>query len=222
MDKKYFNTVYDKFWEKQTQLYGFGKYEKYIAYVIKKSNPKRVFEVGIGNGWPIGVTLSHKGISVSGCDISERLVEQARVNLNNQDGIWVGELGDYTGNEKYDVVYCVRTSWYIKNFDKLLEKMFSMTDSNGYVIFDIMESQSIYFLKLLYRWGKAKILQIIGLDVEGEQKLFFYSRYKIEHILRKRNIKFYSYNERTITRSRDYANTPKRIYVCSLKGEGCQ
>lgn len=218
MDKDYFNTVYDKFWEKQTKVYGITRYEKYIIHEIVKRKPKKVFEVGIGNGWPIGVALYRKSIRVSGCDVSKRLVESARKNLHCQEEIWTGELKDYNGNEKYDVVYCVRTSWYISDFFRVLDRMISLMDEHGYVVFDIMEKSSLYYIKLCWNQFKTKICGLIGLNRAGERKLYFYSRRKIEDMLNERGIQFYCYNERLITKSRDYVNTPKRIYVCK-KGE---
>lgn len=52
MTKDYFNTIYDKYWEKKSKLYGITRYEKYIIHAIMKRKPKKVFEVGIGNGYP--------------------------------------------------------------------------------------------------------------------------------------------------------------------------
>lgn len=218
MEKDYFNTVYDKFWEKQTKVYGITKYEKYIIHEIIRRKPKKVFEVGIGNGWPIGVALHRKNIKVCGCDVSKRLVESARKNLHCQEEVWVGELKSNSGNEKYDVTYCVRTSWYIPDFFQVLDKMISMMEEQGCVIFDIMEKSSLYFIKLSWDQLKTKMFNLIGVNIVGERKLYFYSRKKIERLLRKKGIQFYCYNERTITKSRDYVNTPKRIYVCK-KGE---
>ena len=218
MQKKYFNSIYDKFWERQTKVYGVSKYEKYIIHEIVKRKPQKVFEVGIGNGWPIGVALQQKNIRVCGCDVSKRLVESARKNLNFQDGIWEGELKDITTHEKYDIVYCVRTSWYIADFFDVLDDMISMMDKAGYLIFDIMEMSSLYYIKMRWDRIKTKICRLIGLERDGEIKLYFYSRTRIEKLLRKSGIQFYCYNERTITKSKDYWNTPKRIYVCR-KGE---
>lgn len=54
MRKDFFNSVYDLWWEKQTKIYGVSKYEKHIIHEIVKRKPDKVFEVAIGNGWPIG------------------------------------------------------------------------------------------------------------------------------------------------------------------------
>ena len=218
MAKDYFNSVYDKFWEKQTKVYGVTSYEKYIIHEIMKRSPKKVFEVGIGNAWPIGVALHRKNIKVCGCDVSKRLVESAQKNLHCQDGIWVGELKDIKQNVKYNIVYCVRTSWCIADFFAVLDKMITMMDEQGYLIFDIMEKSSLYYIKMCWNQIKTKVCSLIGLERTGERKLYFYSRRKIENLLKKRGIQFQSYNERVITKSKDYWNTPKRIYVCK-KGE---
>lgn len=218
MDKDYFNTIYDKYWEKQTKVYGITTYEKYIIHEINKRNPKKVFEVGIGNGWPIGTSLKRRGIEVNGCDIAKRLVEQAQEKLNNTDGIYVGKVQEINIKEKFDVVYCVRSSWYMLDFYEVLENMTNMMKDDGYIVFDIMEKESLYYIKQLYKQFQTKFYHYIGLSVEEEWKLCFYSQYMIEYFLKKHKMKFYSFNERQITRSKDFLNTPKRIYVCK-KGD---
>ena len=64
----------------------------------------------------------------------------------------------------------------------------------------------------------AEILNFQGsthrIGVGSFSKLYFFSRRQIEKILKLYGMQFYSYNERTITKSKDYWNTPKRIYVC--------
>lgn len=137
------NANYDVFWDRQTKKYGITRYEKFIIHEILKRNPQKVFEVGIGNGFPIGMALYQKsggGVDVQGCDISVKLVSAAKKNLGKQSDdtcIFAGEVDEYHGCEKYDVIYCVRTSWYITDFENTIKKMISMTE-NGYVIFDII------------------------------------------------------------------------------------
>lgn len=214
MRKDFFNSVYDLWWEKQTKIYGVSKYEKYIIHEIVKRKPNKVFEVAIGNGWPIGVLLHSKNIKVYGCDIAKRLVETARKNLDCSDEILVGEMKDIKIESRYDIVYCVRSSWYIQDFKDVLKKMLSMTNENGYIIFDIMEIESLYYLKMSKEQIKTYFYKIVGLERTGENELYFYSKRQIEKILKSYGMHFYSYNERTITKSKDYWNTPKRIYVC--------
>lgn len=214
MARDYFNSIYDVIWERKTKFYGFAKYEKFIVHEIIKRNPDKVFEVGIGNAWPIGMALKKKNIRVFGCDVSKKLVEAAHQNLNCNEGIYVGELKDIVLKEKFDTVYCVRTSWYITDFYQVLERMFSIVENDGYVIFDIMERESLYFGKQVMDQIKTIIKKYMGLKEENRRRLFFYSRFEIEKYLRKNKISYYCFNERLIEHSNDYANTPKRIYIC--------
>lgn len=212
---------YDIFWDKQTKKYGVTRYEKFIMHEIMKRKPQKVFEVGIGNGLPIGAALHRKGIDVHGCDISLKLVSASRRNLGKQADdarIFVGEVDQYHGRDKYDVIYCARTSWYIDNFERTIKKMISMTE-NGYVIFDIMQKESLYYLKQVFLHSKWKILRFLGIYLEEHMKLYFYSRYKIERLLKDNHISFHSFSETGITKYRDYWNTPKRLYVCRVKEE---
>lgn len=142
------------------------------------------------------------------------MVETARINLNCSDEIQVGELKNIKIKGKYDIVHCIRSSWYIQDFKDVLKDMFSMTNENGFVIFAIMEIGSLYYLKMSWDLIKTYIYKVLGLERTGENKLYFYSKRQIEKILKSYGMHFYSYNERTITKSKDYWNTPKRIYVC--------
>lgn len=119
---QYYKEVYNKFWEKQTKKYGYSVYEKSLVRLIARSNPQNVFEVGIGTGWPIGAALKKKGIRVCGCDLAESAVLSAREILENEEGIWEGDVLSYEGKEQFDVVYCVRASWYIPNYYATLKK----------------------------------------------------------------------------------------------------
>ena len=215
------NANYDIFWDRQTKKYGVTRYEKFIIHEIIKRNPRRVFEVGIGNGLPIGTALYRKGIDVHGCDISIKLVSSAKRNLGKQADdtcIFVGEVEEYHGGGRYDVIYCARTSWYINNFENTIRKMISMTE-NGYVIFDIMQKESLYYVKQALLYRRSKILKFLGISSGEHMKLFFYSRYRIEKLLKDNPLSFYSHSEIEITKIRDYWNTPKRFYVCKIKEE---
>ena len=85
-EKKYYKEIYSKFWVNQTKKYGYSTYEQNIVRLVSKSTPKKVFEVGIGTGWPIGNALKESGIEVDGCDIAESSVVLAQKKLKNENG----------------------------------------------------------------------------------------------------------------------------------------
>lgn len=148
--EEYFEKVYSSFWHNQVKKYGFTQYEDFALKRIMKNNPKTAFEVGIGTGWPMAVTLKAQNVQVSGCDISKSLIEEAKGNLKDAE-LYVGELLDINVEKKYDLVYCFRTSWYIKDFYKVLMQMSDMTDVGGILLFDIFNKFSFQYIKHLWQ-----------------------------------------------------------------------
>ncbi len=212
---QYYKTVYDKFWKNQTKRYGYGVYERNLVRLIAHSLPKKVFEVGIGTGWPIGAALKKKGIKVDGCDIAEGSVVLAQKELENTDGIWAGDVMDYKGeNEVYDVVYCVRASWYIPNFYKVVKKMISMTRPNGYIVFDVMDKYSKHCLEIQKQALKEKYFRFLGIDVEKRFGQHFICLWRMKRFLKKNGLVYQCWSEREITQTRDLKQTPKVVFCC--------
>ena len=214
-ETQYYKTVYSKFWKNQTKKYGYTAYEKNLVRLIAQSSPKRVFEVGIGTGWPIGTALKDKGITVDGCDIAESSVALARKELENTDGIWAGDVMDYKGeNEAYDVVYCVRASWYIPDFYQAVSKMASMTKPGGFIVFDVMDKYSPHCLRMKKEEMKENYFRFLGIQVEQNFGNHFISLLRMKRFLRRNGLKYECRNEREITGSKDRKHTPKVVFCC--------
>lgn len=213
-EAQYFKTVYNKFWVNQTKKYGYTKYERYLVGLISKVSPEHVFEVGIGTGWPIGIALKKKGIEVDGCDLAESSVELARKELNNVEGIWVGDVLEYSSSKLYDVTYCVRVSWYIPNFYETIDKMILMTKPGGYIIFDVMDKNNIYWLKFRWTGVKEKYYKFLGIDVEERFGTHYVSLMRMKMFLTRRGLSYQSWGEREITHNPDKLNTPKVVFCC--------
>jgi ubiquinone/menaquinone biosynthesis C-methylase UbiE len=212
---QYYKTIYNKFWEIQTKKYGFAVYEQNLVNLILKSKPKKVFEVGIGTGWPIGAALKEKGIEIDGCDIAESAVALAQKELCNKKGIWVGDVMEYAGEDEiYDVTYCVRASWYIPNFHEKLLKMISMTKQGGYIIFDVMDKNSLYYLKCKYLDIKEKYLRFLGVNVDVRFGMRFVSISKMRKFIKENKLTCQFWYEKDITHSQDNINTPKVVFLC--------
>lgn len=211
---EYYKKVYSKFWVNQTKKYGYDKYEQNLVRLISQSVPKKVFEVGIGTGWPIGAALKGLGIEIDGCDIAESSVALARKELDNEKGIWTGDVLEYEGDLQYDVTYCVRASWYIPDFYSTIKKMISMTKSGGYIIFDVMDKNSLCCLKSRWINIKEKYYRFLGIDVDDRYGTHFISLYKMKNFLKKNGLSYQYWSEREITHNRDKYNTPKVVFVC--------
>ena len=213
-EAKYFNETYSKFWENQTKKYGYSLYEQNLVRLIAQSKPKKVFEVGIGTGWPIGTALRDKGIVVDGCDLAESSVLLAREALCNQKGIWTGDVMSYSGNELYDIVYCVRASWYIPDFYKTLEKMICMTKSKGYIVFDVMDKNSLCCLKIRIGMIREQYFKFLGINMDETYGQHYINLIKMKSFLRKNKLSMQCWGERTITNNPDRVNTPKVVFLC--------
>lgn len=211
---QYYKTVYNKFWVNQTQKYGYATYEQKLVKLISRSSPKKVFEVGIGTGWPIGSALKEKGIEIDGCDIAETSVALAQKELGNENGIWTGDVLEYNGNNLYDVTYCVRVSWYIPNFYHVINKMISMTKIGGYIIFDIMDENSLCCLKLRWLSMKESYYRLLGIKVDERYGTHFISLSRMKRFLKKKGVRYRYWGEREITHNKDKFNTPKVVFCC--------
>lgn len=211
---RYFNEVYNKFWKNQVSKYGYGVYEKNLVRLIARSRSKSVFEVGIGTGWPIGTALKKKGIRVCGCDLAESAVLSAREMLENQDGIWTGDVLSYAGEEQFDVVYCVRASWYIPDYYATLKKMISMTKVGGYIVFDIMDNFSLYCMRLNLQKLADKYFRLWGAESDEIYGQHFINPAKMKLFLRKNGLRYRCWGEREITKGTDIWNTPKIVFLC--------
>ncbi|MCI9399773.1 MAG: class I SAM-dependent methyltransferase [Lachnospiraceae bacterium] len=221
-EMQYYKTVYSQYWAEQTKKYGYAPYEQNLVRLIAKSSPKKIFEVGIGTGWPIGAALKRKGIKVDGCDIAERSVVLAKEELDNENGIWTGSVLEYKGeNEIYDVVYCVRASWYISDFYRTVEKMISMTKQGGYIVFDVMDKNSLYCRKL--RWSdykeilKLKYYKFLKIDIDKVDErygCYYVSIMRMKQFLIKNKLSYQFWGERELTHNEDRWNTPKVVFRC--------
>lgn len=216
---QYYKEVYNKFWVKQVKKYGYEKYEQNLVRIIAETGPKRVFEVGIGTGWPIGTALKEKGIKIDGCDIADSSVAVAQKTLDNEKGIWSGEVYEYKGEgEVYDVTYCVRASWIIPKFRQVIKKMISMTKPGGYIVFDVMDRNSLYCLKYRWKYTKEKYCKFLGVNVDEKPKQHFISLIGMKLFLKRNGLSYQCWEERKLTHNKDIYNTPKVVFCCRKEG----
>ncbi len=213
-ETKYFNEIYNKFWENQTRKYGYAPYEKNLVRLISQSLPQKVYEVGIGTGWPIGTALKEKGITVDGCDLAESSVALARKELENESGIWTGDVLSYEGQAQYDVVYCVRASWYIPDFYATVSKMITMTKQDGVIVFDVMDKYSLCCMKIRCRLLKESYYRFLGIDLDAPHGNYFIDLRKMKRFLKRNGLSYQCWGEGEITGNRDKSNTPKVVFLC--------
>jgi len=145
-------------WPGEAQSYGKNEYVSGLLKLIEAQQPERVFEVGLGNGFPFAESLLGKNIDVHGCDVSKFLLQELaqkypRITYYHAS---YETMQEKVGAQKYDVVYCLRSTWYFPDIFTALKNMLAITRSGGAVIFDIMNSQSPEIKKFIraMRWKK--------------------------------------------------------------------
>lgn len=216
--EEYFEKVYSSFWHNQVKKYGYTQYEDFAIKKMLKNEPKTAFEVGIGTGWPMAVTIKEQNIQVSGCDISKSLIEEAKGNLKDAE-LYVGELLDLNIEKKFDLVYCFRTSWYIKDFYQMLIKMSEMTNEGGLLLFDIFNIFSLQYIKHLLRRIYKRMIWcggfILGRNNIKQPDDYYFNIYKIKRLLKDFNVEVYRQHE--VLNIKKRLNQAKVIFVCTKK-----
>lgn len=209
---------YAMFWEKQSYLYGVGDVEKYVFRRIAEFNPKDAFEIGIGNGFPYATHLQESGVLVSGCDIAPLSVWNAKKNLkleHEKNRIICGDINQIDIPRQFDLVYCLRSSWYIPDFLATIRKMAGMTRPGGVILFDIMDSTSFMAVKdfMLRKLPKWLVKIYIDLPILDELGTIFHSKKKIEKLLNTLGYNFEVINENKIEKVKRMKNQ-KVMFVC--------
>lgn len=202
MYNNYFEHVYSKFWTETSKKYGMEDGVDSIIEILLQLHAKSVFEVGIGTGWPIADSLLKSGVKMSGCDISVSLIEQTKKAYPAMD-LFAGTIWDINKstlkNAKFDIVYCIRSSWYMKDFLRVIEKMLHMTRSKGYVVFNIINRENQENKTALARnrfqrikgriEGALKVI-LFNRDYFASCPAFYYTQSEIEGLLRTLNVKW--------------------------------
>ncbi len=226
--------VYSDFWQKQVKKYGLDDGIDTIIRILKDLNAYDYFELGIGTGWPIASSLIDAGKSVYGCDLSSRSVLNAINDYPQLYGkVYAGSIGEYDKHDvkKFDCVYCIRSSWYMRDFPiKELRSMLDITKTGGYVVFNILNSESRdnkrSFGRVVRDFMRAVIHRIIcGLkvvfmdeDYAGRIKEFYFSDNEIRSNLEECEIRAISINQLKDGMDNDYDSNSQKILYLVRKG----
>ncbi len=134
---------YPAYWSRASKRYGLDAYGEGLLQLIAHCAPRSAFELAIGTGYPFAETLHKQGITVSGCDISQHLIDELK-KANPGIQAFAGSYGSKEAGEgpQVDLVYCLRSSWYFPEFLAAIDFMIAKAKPGGTVIFDIMNAES--------------------------------------------------------------------------------
>lgn len=138
--KEFIKKEYYKHWEKKNNETTEDDYFNLIFKLFDSLDIASAFEVAIGDGKPFAKQLAQR-FKVNGIDLSQDLVNIANTNDNIQ-----AKYGDAeeSYNNKYDLIYCLRSFWYFDNWKKVLRNM--IETSNKYIIFDVLNGDNKEFV----------------------------------------------------------------------------
>lgn len=129
---------YNKMNRSQKGLEGAGEW-----YALKKMLPdftdKIVLDLGCGFGWHCRYAIENGAKSVTGVDISEKMLEKAK-EVNNLPGIEYLQKAledvDYQAKE-FDIILSSLTFHYIESFDRISQRIYKWLKLKGIFIFSV-------------------------------------------------------------------------------------
>lgn len=127
---------------KQAEIYDEKGDGKFVAPMydeivnrIMEANPKKILDVGCGTGNVLMKLTTKKDLSLYGIDISEKMIETAKKNLQDKAEFKVGDSEDMPWEDNsFDVVVCNASFHHYPNPEKVLLEMKRVLSDNGTLI----------------------------------------------------------------------------------------
>ena len=107
---------------------------KIIIDTIVEKRPKKVLDVGCGEGW-LSRTLSNLGINALGIDVVPELINEAKKQGGGRFEILsYQELSNKSIKEKFDMVVCNFSLLGNESVNKLFKCLYELLNENGFII----------------------------------------------------------------------------------------
>lgn len=107
--------------------------KRLIDYLKEKSKPLNILEIGCGNGWLSSMLLTIKGSKVTGIDVNEPEIMQAKRLFKNErlDFICAGFDPQIFSDQKFDVILFAASIQYFPSIKNILQDALSCLNRNG-------------------------------------------------------------------------------------------
>ncbi len=107
--------------------------KRLIDYLKEKSKPLNILEIGCGNGWLSSMLLTIKGSKVTGIDVNEPEIMQAKRLFKNErlDFICAGFDPTMFAGQKFDVILFAASIQYFPSLKNILKDTLSCLNGNG-------------------------------------------------------------------------------------------
>lgn len=109
--------------------------QRLIDYLMAKNKPLNILEIGCGNGWLSSKLLTIKGSKVTGLDINEPEIMQAKrvFQKDNLKFICGSFNPEMFLNERFDIILFAASIQYFPSVKSILERAFLCLNKNGEV-----------------------------------------------------------------------------------------
>ncbi|MFP3597657.1 class I SAM-dependent methyltransferase [Chryseobacterium sp. SIMBA_029] len=137
-DNLSFFNQYEKMLRSQKGLEGAGEWHA-LQKMLPDFTGKKVLDLGCGFGWHCRYAIENGAKSVTGIDLSEKMLEKAK-EINHLEGIEYERkaLEDVTfPAEKFDIILSSLTFHYIESFDVMAQNIYQWLKPNGHFVFSV-------------------------------------------------------------------------------------
>lgn len=118
-------------------LDGAGEW-KTLEAMLPDFRGKRVLDLGCGFGWHCQYAIENGATSVTGVDLSERMLAVAQVKTSNQIHYLCDSIEDVQfPPDAFDVVVSSLAFHYLESFESIAEKVFTWLGSGGTFVFSV-------------------------------------------------------------------------------------
>ena len=223
---------YNKVWNPKCKELIKTKEKELINDIILKKKPKKVLDIGVGNGRILEILNENKNISeIYGIDLSKEMIVFCKEKFKNQSKVKELKQCDISSeripfNEKFDMITSIRVLKYNKNWKEIIGKINNSLDKDGVFIFTMLNANSITrFSKYpipLYRTTFKELKEVLRKNNFSILKMQTFSRipdYFYDVYNTKSWCKFLKYSEKMIELFLGRKLLGRIIYVVSKKKE---
>ncbi len=137
-DEPSFFEQYEKMLRSQLGLQGAGEWHA-LKNMLPDFKDKNVLDLGCGFGWHCRYAVENGAKSVTGIDLSERMLAKAK-EINSLEGIQYERKAledlEYPA-EKFGIILSSLTLHYVESFDPLIQNIYQWLAPGGYFVFSV-------------------------------------------------------------------------------------
>jgi 2-polyprenyl-3-methyl-5-hydroxy-6-metoxy-1,4-benzoquinol methylase len=162
-DTKYYHLLYQNRDESEAEVF-----IKNLTHFLNLENGAHILDLACGKGRH-AVILNNLGFKVTGADLSENSINEAKQYENDELNFQVHDMREIIAHRKFDAVFNLFTSFgYFEDTsdnEKVIQSIFEMLNPKGILVIDFMNVQRVLERMIL---EETKI--VAGIEFELHRK----------------------------------------------------